>query len=120
MSFQSSVCMSDFWTPEGGYKIYKNGPIGRKVLEEKCSDDCDSRKMGDGICNQECNSLACLWDDNDCDGIIPLGGEKDHREAYFQSIDFVNVLYERSLTQGSERNNLPHVPYMFDIEIIKG
>ena len=59
-------------------------------------------------------------DDNDCDGIIPLGGEKDHREAYFQSIDFVNVLYERSLTQGSERNNLPHVPYMFDIEIIKG
>ena len=120
MSFQSSVCMSDFWTPEGGYKIYKNGPIGRKVFEEKCSEDCDSIKMGDGICNQECNSLACLWDDNDCDGIIPLGGENDHREAYFQSIDFVNVLYERSLTQGSERNNLPHVPYMFDIEIIKG
>ena len=120
MSFQSPVCMSDFWTPEKGYKIYKNGPIGRKVFEEKCSEDCDSIKMGDGTCNQECNSLACLWDGNDCDGIVPPGGEKDHREAYFQSIDFVNVLYEKTLTQGSERNNLPHVPCMFDIEIIKG
>ena len=112
--------MSDFWTPENGYKIYKNGPIGSKVFEEKCSADCDSDKMGDGTCNQECNSLACLWDGNDCDGIVPPGGEKDQREAYFQSIDFVNVLYEKTLTQGSERNNLPHIPCMFDIEIIEG
>ena len=90
------------------------------MLEKKCSEDCDPINIGDGTCNQECNSLACLWDGNDCDGIIPPGGEKDHRETFFQSIDFVNVLYERSLTRGSERNNLPHVPYMFDIEIIKG
>ena len=29
-----------FWSPEKGYKIYKNGPLGRKVFEEKCSEDC--------------------------------------------------------------------------------
>ena len=76
--------------------------------------------MGDGTCDQECNNLACLWDGDDCDGIIPPGDEKDHRPAFYQSLDFVNVLYEKTLTEGSERNWIPHVPLMFDIEIIKG
>ena len=112
--------MSDFWTPEKGYRIYKNGPTARKVLEEKCSEDCVSIKMGDGDCNQECNSLACLWDGNDCDGVIPPGGEPDHRPAFYQSIDFVNVLFETTLAEGTKRYDVPHVPLMMDIEIIKG
>ena len=111
--------MSDFWTPEKGYKIYKKNSTGRKALKKKCPEDC-LEELGDGQCNQECNSLACLWDGNDCDGIIPLGGEPDQREAFYQSVDFVNVLFERTLTQGTERYYLPHVPFMFDIEIIKG
>ena len=65
--------MSDFWTSEKGYKVYKNGPIGRKVLEQKCPEDCVSVKMGDGTCDQECNTIACLWDGDDCDGVLPEG-----------------------------------------------
>ena len=120
MSFQSPVCMSDFWTPENGYKIYRDSELSRGVLNQKCSEYCFLIKMGNGKCDQECNTLACLWDDNDCDGIEPLGGNKDNRIAYFQSLDFVSVLYEKTLLQGSERNRIPHVPLMFDIEIIKG
>ena len=112
--------MSDFWTKEKGYKIYKDSKLGRKVLKKKCPEDCAPSKIGNGKCDQECNTLACLWDDNDCDGIEPSGGNKDNREAYFQSLDFVNVLYEKTLTEGSERNWISHVPLMFDIEIIKG
>ena len=48
------------------------------------------------------------------------GGEKDKRPTFYQAIDFVNVLYERTLTEGSERNWLPHVPFMFDIDIVTG
>ena len=65
--------MSDFWTKEKGYKVYKNGPIGKKVLEQKCPEDCVSVKMGDGTCDQECNTIACLWDGDDCDGVLPEG-----------------------------------------------
>ena len=44
----------------------------------------------------------------------------DKRPTFYQAIDFVNVLYERTLTEGSERNWLPHVPFMFDIDIVTG
>ena len=45
---------------------------------------------------------------------------KDKRSTFYQSVDFVNVLFERTLTEESERNWLPHVPFMFDIEIVQG
>ena len=65
--------MSDFWTSEKGYKIYENGPINMKVLKQKCPEDCLSAKIGDGTCDQDCNTIACLWDGDDCDGVIPVG-----------------------------------------------
>ena len=72
-SFQAPVCMSDFWTPEKGYKIYQKGSVPTKVLDQKCSEECVSVKMGDGKCDKECNTLACLWDGDDCDGVTPEG-----------------------------------------------
>ena len=51
---------------------------------------------------------------------LEKGGEKDFRPTFYQTLDFVNVLYERTLTEGSERNWLPHVPFMFDIDIVTG
>ena len=74
------VCYSDFWTPESGYKIHTQGPIGKaKKYEAVCSEDCISVKFSDGQCDEECNTLACLWDGDDCDGVTPKGGEPDHR-----------------------------------------
>ena len=43
---------------------------------------------------------GCNWDGDDCDGVEPVGGETDHRPAFYQAIDFVNVLYERTLVKG--------------------
>ena len=74
------VCYSDFWTPESGYKIHTQGPIGKKEkYNAVCSEDCISVKFSDGQCDEECNTLACLWDGDDCDGVTPKGGEPDHR-----------------------------------------
>ena len=47
------------------------------------------------------------------------GGEKDHRPAFYQAIDFVNILYERTLTE-NKRHWLPHIPYMFNRKIMRG
>ena len=45
---------------------------------------------------------------------------KDKRASFYQSIDFVNVLFERTLTEKSVRNWLPHIPFMFDVQIAQG
>jgi len=118
ISLMKQICLSDFWTAEGGYKIYQHGEVGRKVLSETCSEECVSVKMSDGNCDQECNSIGCFWDGDDCDGITPPGGEKDHRPAFYQAIDFVNILYERTLTE-NKRHWLPHIPYMFNRKIMR-
>ena len=75
-SFSSPVCMSDFWTPKRGYKVYQNRALSRKIFKKKCPEECEWR-MSDGNCDQDCNLLACLWDGDDCsrDGIAPDGGE---------------------------------------------
>ena len=58
---------------------------------------------------------------NDCDDISPSDENIDHRIAFLQKLDFVNVLFERTLTKRNlTRNWIPHMPIMFDIEIIKG
>ena len=118
-AFQAPVSLEDFWTIEKGYKIYHNGPIGNKSLKRVCPQECN-KLLSDGICQTECNMLSCLWDENDCDTIQPSDENIDKRSAYFQTIDFVNILFERTLTKGSTRNWIPHMPMMFDIHIIKG
>lgn len=110
--------MSDFWTSKNGYKVYQNRALSKKTLKKKCPEECEWR-MGDGTCDQDCNLLACLWDGDDCDGIAPDGGENMRRSTFYQSVDFVNVLFETTLTKKSERNWLPHIPIMFDIDIMK-
>lgn len=76
--------------------------------------------MADGICQQECNVLACLWDGNDCDGIEAQDDEEDQRDAFSRTLDFVMILFEKTLKSGSQRNWIPHMPFMFDIELIEG
>ena len=92
-SFQAPVCMSDFWTPEKGYKVYQNGPVPKKVLDKKCSEECVSVKIGDGTCDKECNTLACLWDGDDCDGVAPEGNQEHGSSDQDQSLtDSLEIL----------------------------
>ena len=56
------------------------GPVKTsKESKKECPDDCFSVKFSDGCCDELCNTVACLWDGNDCDGVTPKGGERDHR-----------------------------------------
>ena len=102
-----------FWTKEKGYKLYVNGLMGNKARKLVCPEDCVSVKMMDGNCdqeklillykfkvsllgistvikmvqlNKECNTLACNWDGDDCDGLEPEGGATDHRPAFYQGL----------------------------------
>ena len=61
---------------------------------------CISVKMADGTCDDECNTLACNWDGDDCDGISPSQGGTDTRPSFYQSIDFVDVLFSRNIGIG--------------------
>ena len=76
--------------------------------------------MADGICQPDCNVLACLWDGNDCDGIESKEDKEDQRDAFSRTLDFVMILFEKTLKAGSQRNWFPHMPFMFDIELIEG
>ena len=67
---------------------------------------CISVKMADGTCDDECNTLACNWDGDDCDGISPSQGGTDTRPSFYQSIDFVDVLFSRNIGIGWILTNL--------------
>lgn len=122
--------MKDFWSQEKGFQVYLQGSRGQPrnfvcpgnllslavlvrlrlvhgvweaiVLNfltwnlEKCI----SVKMADGTCDDECNTLACNWDGDDCDGISPSKGGTDQRPSFYQSIDFVDVLFSRNIGIG--------------------
>ena len=62
--------------------------------------------MADGTCDDECNTLACNWDGDDCDGISPSKGGTDQRPSFYQSIDFVDVLFSRNIGIGWTSTNL--------------
>ena len=59
--------------------------------------------MFDGTCDDECNTLACNWDGDDCDDISPSEGATDKRSSFYQSIDFVDVLFSRNIGIGRFR-----------------
>ena len=91
-----------------------------KALKQNCPEKC-SKTLSDGMCQSECNRLICLWDDNDCDDISPSDENSDHRILFLQTLDFVNILFERTLKKRNFiRNWIPHMPIMLDIEIITG
>ena len=109
--------MDDFWTAEDGYKLYTSAEISRKPLKENCSENCLKRLISNGRCDVECNSLACLWDGNDCDG-VDAPNDKDKRPTYFKTLDFVNTLYELNLKHNGTRYKMHHTPLMVNREIM--
>jgi len=110
--------LDDFWTEEEGYKLKATSKMKNDIFKKKpCSPWCLS-KMSDGQCHQGCNILQCLWDGNDCDGVMPKGGETDPRPTYFKALDFVHTLFEMKLSPGATRYKLPHVPIMINTQIM--
>ena len=56
--------------------------------------------MENGECDEDCNLLACRYDNGDCDG--HENNPKDYKnsradELFYPSIDFTNILLETKL-----------------------
>ncbi|XP_053209635.1 N-acetylglucosamine-1-phosphotransferase subunits alpha/beta-like isoform X2 [Panonychus citri] len=54
------VYLEDFYTPADGYKIYQAWPV------PNCEPGCPASWLGDGFCDQACNTTLCLYDGGDC------------------------------------------------------
>ena len=59
-----------------------------------------------------------MWDGNDCNGVMPKGGEIDPRPTYFKALDFVHTLFEMKLLPGATRYKVPHVPIMINTRVM--
>eukprot|EP01117_Protostelium_nocturnum_P010349 TRINITY_DN3721_c0_g1_i2.p1 TRINITY_DN3721_c0_g1~~TRINITY_DN3721_c0_g1_i2.p1 ORF type:complete len:1019 (-),score=326.23 TRINITY_DN3721_c0_g1_i2:164-3220(-) len=55
-----TVYPDDFETKSGGQKVFLAWGV------PNCAEGCPSSWIGDGFCDQACNSSACDWDGGDC------------------------------------------------------
>ena len=55
----------DFKSLSDGTKIFLSWGV------PTCSDGCSFRRIGDGICDENCNVKLCAFDGGDCDGDEP-------------------------------------------------
>lgn len=60
--FGSEVWPEDFFSPGDGYKVYLSWSL------PECSSGCPGSWLGDGYCDESCNTSACEWDGGDCSG----------------------------------------------------
>ena len=66
----------------------------------------------------ECNLLACLYDNNECDH-IDNPNESFGDEGFMKSIDYTNLLFNsRFEIDQRKRRWLPHMPFMTRRSII--
>jgi len=59
----SPVWPSDFFTPQGGSKIFLSWSL------PDCSKGCPASWLGDGYCDVRCNTTQCMLDGGDCVGM---------------------------------------------------
>ena len=107
------------WSTKTGYKIYAKGAVKHKDVTKLCSTECLNELFGNNQCEQQCNKVGCAWDGDDCDGVVPPGGITDHRAGFYQSLDFVNILYEIKLVQDEPRyckKQLNRFPLNFNLK----
>ena len=112
------VCLSNFWTKETGYKLILGSEIARNYDLKDCPKDCLTTYYADGICDEHCNKLTCVWDGNDCDAKEPDNQKPDGRIAWLRSVQYVNVLYDRNLINEVRWTAQDHIPIMLNRHIM--
>lgn len=123
LSLLRPICLDDFLSSNGTFKLYiKPREITKYGKEKKysikCHPACDSLR-GNEECNQMCNTMECLYDNGDCDGIEPIATKRDSREAYHNSVDFVNYLLDYQYnTTVTDRTWMPHLPNLINRDIM--
>ena len=71
-----------------------------------------------GECDEDCNLLACRYDDGDCDG--RESNPKDYKnsranELFYPSIDFTNILLETELKLHNRNCSLYVIVFFFAV-----
>jgi len=56
----SEIRPQDIWSPEGGLTVRMSDQPWR------CFPGCRNYMLGDGICQEKCNNLSCMYDFGDC------------------------------------------------------
>ena len=119
----SQVCPTDFITKEGAYMSYRSN-------ENLCSTNvigsCHSEMLGNGKCDQICNTKNCQVDGGDCPYEMPIDWttviqdlKETNRSSWEASIDYVNIVFNKKLGP-SRRYNFPHTPMLVEKKIMKG
>jgi len=88
-----------------------------------CAPGCPNSKLNNTICNTECNTLACGFDDGDCPTPdaeeLQLEITSDKRNSYKSNLDHSNLLLNRKLGYRA-RKMIPHMPLFFDRTVLLG
>jgi len=126
-SFINTVCPEDYFDESEGFKIYlfndilSGHPSNQAIFGLTCPGKCLSL-ADNGECDEDCNLLACRYDDGDCDGRV--SNQHDYKnpreyELFYPSIDFTNILLETKLKLHNRwRKWVPHYPFMISKSIM--
>ena len=61
----------------------------KKKYLRQCSPSCKANGQN-GRCDKNCNTMKCLYDNGECDGVVSL----NEVYAYHNSVTFVNYLLD--------------------------
>ena len=118
ISLLAPICPEDYFDKNQEY-IYFNPayPSGQFIYELGCPENCTD--LGNnGICDPECNLLACLYDNDECDQ-IDNPDEPFTGEAFYKSIDYTNLLFNHKFhVDERKRRWLSHMPFMIRRTIV--
>jgi len=127
ISFINTVCPEDYFNESEGYKVYlfnsilDGHPSYQTIFGLTCPEKCLTLAEN-GKCDEDCNLLACRYDDGDCDG--RESNPQDYKnprdnELYYPSIDFTNILLETKLKLHNRwRVWVPHYPFMISKSVM--
>ena len=127
ISFINTVCPEDYFNESEGYKVYlfnsilDGHPSYQTIFGLTCPEKCLTLAEN-GKCDEDCNLLACRYDDGDCDG--RESNPQDYKnprdnELYYPSIDFTNILLETKLKLHNRwREWVPHYPFMISKSVM--
>lgn len=72
--FLGAPVWPDDFVTSTGQKIYYSWDV------PKCTENCNTRRLGDGVCDLDCNVSRCAFDVGDC-----IGDDVEVRETYHSS-----------------------------------
>jgi len=116
LSLTKTICYSDFWTKESGYIMRTTGnlPAPHNMnCPKKCT---DRRNFNDtatsAACDNECNTVGCLYDGGRCDMEILSG------DSYWKSRDFNYMLFHKFMRK-DRIYGVHHIPLLVNTHIME-